>query len=144
MIRSLVAGSSALLVAGAVMSVPQASAAGGDQTIRVQNGQIRCLISADFEGRGRPATMCVRTDGAPFGTSPAPLNVAVVMGSGEMYFQKGGLPAPDGGDVVLGTGQTYTVNGWTVTTEELRTVITNDDGGHGIRINPVEVANVWI
>ena len=144
MIRGTVVASAALFVFGAVMSAAPATAAAGDQTILVQNGQIRCLVSADFEDRGRPKVMCVRTDGAPFGTSPAPLDVASVLGSGEMYFEKGGLPGPGGGDVVLGAGQTYTLNGWTITTEELRTVITNDDGGHGIRINPVEVANVWI
>jgi len=143
MIRGAMTALAALLVFGAVSPATLAGASGADQTIRVQDGQIRCLVSADFEGRGRPAVLCVRTDGAPFGTSPAPLNVAVVLGSGEMYFQKGGLPAAEGGDVALGAGQTYTVNGWTITTEPLRTLIRNDDGGHGIRINPVEVAAIW-
>ena len=46
--------------------VPVASATPGDQTIRVLDGEIRCLLSADYEGRGRPATVCGRTDGASF------------------------------------------------------------------------------
>ena len=143
MIRGLAVTAAALFISSAWPFAPSASATGSDQTVRVQNGQIRCLLSADYENRGRARAMCVRTDGAPFGISPPSLNVAVVIGSGEMYFEKGSLPEPSDGDVVLGVGQTYAVNGWTITTEELRTLIRNDLSGHGIRVNPVEVAAMW-
>ncbi len=135
---------SAALVVGACLFAPPAAAADGDQTIRLQNGQIRCLLSADFEGRGWPAAVCGRADGGPFGMSPAPLNVAVVEGSGEMYFVKGTVPGSEAGDVVVGAGQTYQVNGWTVKTEELRTLIWNDLSRHGMRVNPVEAAAIWV
>lgn len=144
MTRAVTAASVAALVVGGLLAAPHASAVGADQTIRVQNGEIRCLLSADFENRGRARAMCGRSNGGPFGVSPAPLNLAVVYGSGEMYFEEGTVPGPETGDVVLGVGQTYRVNGWTVTTEELRTLITFDDGGHGIRVNPVEVSAIWM
>ncbi|MDW5610151.1 hypothetical protein [Mycolicibacterium sp. D5.8-2] len=142
MAHVLVAASAALIGLIVYPSAPLAEA-DTDQTIRVQNGQVRCLLSADFEGRGRPAAVCARADGAPFSTSPARMNLAVVQGSGELYYLKGALPGPDDGDAVLGAGETYRVNGWTIETEELRTLITYDVGRHGIRVNPVEVAVIW-
>ncbi|VEG58630.1 Uncharacterised protein [Mycolicibacterium aurum] len=138
------AASAALLVLGAILCAPSAAAAEGDQTIRVQNGEIRCVLSADYEGRGRPMAICGRTNGGPFAVSPSPLNLAVVQAAGEMYFMAGTVPGPETVDVVLGPGQTYRANGWNVRTEELRTLIWNDDGGHGIRVNPVDVAAIWI
>ena len=78
MIRSLAAASASLAVLGACVSTPVAAATGADQTISVQNGQIRCLISADFEGAGIPAAICGRTDGIPFQTSPADLNLSLI------------------------------------------------------------------
>ena len=141
MIRIFAAASAALLFLGAC---PQSGAAEADQTIRVQNGTIRCLLSADYEGRGQPAAICGRTDGGPFMVSPAPLNLAVVLGTGAMFFQAGSIPGPESNDVVLGVGQTHDVNGWTVRTEELRTLITNDIGNHGMRVNPVEAFAIWL
>lgn len=44
---------------------------------------------------------------------------------------------------MLDVGQTSHVNGWTITPQELRTLITYDLGGHGMRVNPVDVKAVW-
>lgn len=142
MIRVLTAATAALLVLGA-SPLATAAAADGDQTLRLQNGQIRCLLSADWKGEGVPATVCGRADGGPFGVSPAPLNLVVVLGSGETWFEEGTLPDP-AGDVVLGVGQTYAANGWNIKSEKLQTLIWNDNGGHGLRVNPVDAAAIWI
>lgn len=143
MMRVIPAASAALLVLCVYPSAP-AGAADGDQTINVQSGQIRCLLSADFEGHGRPVTICARTDGGLFQTSPAKLNLAVVQGTGELYYEAGTIDTPPSADVVLAAGQTYNVNGWTVKAEELRTLIWYDDGRHGISVKPVEVQAIWI
>lgn len=142
MIRTLTAASAAVLALG--LSAPMAAAQGGDQTIRVMDGQIRCLISADFEGQGRPMAICGRTDGQPFQTSPKGMNLVAVQGTGEMFYEAGAINPPPDSDVVLGPGQTYNVNGWTVRTEELRTLIYYDIGRHGISVKPVEAMAVWI
>lgn len=138
------AASAAMMVVGACMSAPTAVAAGADQTIRLQNGEIRCLLSADYQDRGRPMAICGRANGGPFGMSPDPLNLAVVLGAGEMYFMEGTIPGDGSNDVVLGVGQTYTANGWTVKTEELRTLLWNDLSRHGMRVNPVEASPIWV
>ena len=75
--------------------------------------------------------------------SPAPLNLVVVLGSGELWFEAGTLPDP-AGDVAVGVGQTYAANGWNIKSEKLQTLIWNDDGGHGLRVNPVDAAAIWI
>ncbi|ORV82522.1 hypothetical protein [Mycolicibacterium iranicum] len=142
MIRTLTAVSAAALAAG--LSAPMAAGQGGDQTIRVMDGQIRCLISADFEGQGRPMAICGRTDGQTFQTSPKGMNLVAVQGTGEMFYEAGAINPPPDSDVVLGPGQTYNVNGWTVRTEELRTLIYYDIGRHGISVKPVEAMAVWI
>ncbi|CAA0124747.1 Uncharacterised protein [Mycolicibacterium vanbaalenii] len=145
MIGRVVAGASAaLVVLGACPSAPLAVAAEGDRTIRVQDGQIRCLFSSEAYGEGgRPMAICGRTDGTPFAVSQAPLNLAAVRGSGEFFFMAGTIPGPASEDVVLGAGQTYHSNGWTVTTQDLRTLITYDVGGHGMRVNPVQAGAIW-
>lgn len=142
MIRTLTAASAAALALG--LSAPMAAAQGGDQTIRLMDGQIRCLISADFEGQGRPMAICGRTDGKPFQTAPANHNLALVRGTGEMFYEQGTIAPPPESDVVLGAGQTYNVNGWTVKTEELRTLIYYDIGRHGFSVKPVEVLAIWV
>ena len=145
MICRIVAGASAaLVVLGAFSSIPLAVAADGDRTIRVQNGLIRCLFSTIDEDPARPIAVCGRTDGLPFTVSQAPLNLAAVNGSGELYFVAGTIPGPESADLVLGVGQTSHVNGWTITTQELRTLITYDIGGHGMRVNPVDVKAIWM
>jgi hypothetical protein len=142
--RVLGAASAVLLVLGAsLVGAPQAAAA-GDQTVRLQDGQIRCLLSSDYEGRGWAAAICGRANGGPFGMSPPPLNLAVVQGAGQMYFVEGTVPGDGSNDVVVGAGQTYTLNGWTIKTEELRSLIWNDKTRHGMRVNPVEAAAIWI
>lgn len=134
----------ALTLVLGLFACPSATAAtDADQIIRLHDGQVRCLLSADFEDRGYPAAVCARTDGGPFSTSHAPLNLAVVQGTGELYYLKGTLPDLGSGDAVVGVGQTYRVNGWTVETEELRAFITYDVGRHGINVSPLEVLAVW-
>ena len=59
MFRALIAASAALVALGAYPFVPQANAAEGDQTIRVQDGKLRCLLTSNYEGRGR-ATAILR------------------------------------------------------------------------------------
>lgn len=140
----LSAAAAALVVVGTGLVAPPAAASDGDQTIRVQNGEIRCLLSANYQGRGWPAAVCGRADGGPFAVSRAPLNLAVVQGTGEMYFVEGTVPGGGATDSVMGAGQTYQANGWTVRTEELRTYIWYDIGGHGMRVNPVEAAAIWL
>lgn len=105
---------------------------------------MRCLLTSNYEGRGRATAICGLTDGAPFGASPwstgknpVRLTRVLVQGTGEMWWEAGTVPGSAADDVVLGVGQTYSAAGWTVTTEDLRTVIKNDDGGHGILMNPV-------
>ncbi len=71
------------------------------------------------------------------GKYPERLNLAVLKGTGEMWWEAGAVPGSVADDIVLGPGQTYHANGWTVTTEELRTVIRNDDSGHGVNANTV-------
>jgi hypothetical protein len=140
------AASAAMLVVGASPLAPQATAAEGDQVIQLQDGQLRCLLSANYQGRGYAMTVCGRTDGQGFGASPMStgkypvrLNLAVLKGTGEIWWEAGPAPDSAAGDVVLGVGQTYVANGWTVTTEPLRTVIKNDASGHGLFVNTVDV-----
>ena len=144
MIRAIVAVAAFLVGSSGGPWAPSAVAAEGDRTVRFQDGQIRCVFSADFEGRRFPAAVCGRTDGKPFMVSPGKQNLAVLQGGGEQYFIQGTVPGPETADEVLGTGQTYSVNGWTITTEELRALIYYDIGRHGMRINPVEVVAIWL
>ena len=146
MFRELIAASAALLVFGACPFAPQAYAADGDQVIRVDDGQLRCLLSADYKGRGYAMAVCGRTDGRGFAASPMSigkyperLDLVVVRGTGETWFEAGAVPASATGDAVLSVGQTYVSNGWTVTTQPGRTVIKNDDSGHGLNVNAVDV-----
>lgn len=135
-----------MLVVGASPFAPQATAAEGDQVIQLQDGQLRCLLSANYKGRGYAMTVCGRTDGQGFAASPMStgkypvrLNLMVVKGTGEAWFEAGSVPNSAAGDVVLGVGQTYTASGWTVTTQPHRTVITNDASRHGLFVNTVDV-----
>ncbi|MCV7154361.1 hypothetical protein [Mycolicibacterium pyrenivorans] len=146
MFRNLTAASAAVLLLGACPFAPQAAAADGDQVVRVQNGEVRCLLTANYMGRGYAMAICGRSDGGHFGESPMStgkfserLNLVVSRGAGESWWGAGQIPGPAEADVVLGVGQTYRVNGWTVRTEELRTEIKNDDSGHGLHVNAVDV-----
>lgn len=146
MFRDLIAASAAVLLLGACPFAPQAAAADGDQVVRFQNGEVRCLLTANYKGRGYAMAICGRSDGGHFAKSPMStgkfpvrLNLVVSRGPGEMWWEAGEVPGPAEGDLVLGVGQTYKVNGWTVRTEELRTEIKNDDSGHGLQVNAVNV-----
>ena len=146
MFRESIAASAAVLVLGACPVAPQAAAAEGDQVIRVQDGQLRCLLSADYKGRGYQMAVCGRSDGRGFAASPMStgkyperLNLIVARGTGESWWEAGAVPGSASGDVVLGPGQTFAANGWTVTTEDLRIVIKNDTSGHGLQVNALDV-----
>jgi len=146
MFRTLAAASAAMLVLGACPFAPQAAAADSDQVIRLQDGQLRCLLSADYKGRGYAMTVCGRSDGRGFAASPMStgkyperLNLVVIRGTGEMWWEAGTIPGSVAGDVGLSFGQTYVANGWTITTMDHRTVIKNDDSGHGLIANELDV-----
>jgi hypothetical protein len=146
MFRELIAASAAMLAVAVCSSAPQAGAAGGDQVIGVQGGQVRCLLSADYHGRGYPMAVCGRADGQGFGQSPMStgkfpvrLNLAVLKGTGEIWWEAGPAPGAPSGDVAVNTGQRYAANGWTVEDQGLKTMITNDKTRHGIFVNLVDV-----
>ncbi|BBY74222.1 hypothetical protein MPRF_11210 [Mycolicibacterium parafortuitum] len=144
MVRGFAAMSATVAALGALSAAPAAAAAEPDQTVRILDGQIRCLISADWQGRGRPAAVCGRVDGQAFQATPKGMNLAVVLGTGAVYYIAGSVPGPESADIVLGAGQTDHVNGWTIRSEELRAIISYDIGGHGMRINPVEATSLWV
>ncbi len=145
MIRELITAAAALLVFGASPCAPAAAAA-PDQVVGVLDGQVRCLISADYQGHGDAMAICGHSDGSPFGASPmstgkypVKLNLAVLYGTGQMYWDDGTVPGSAGGDVTLGVGQDYRANGWTVTTSPNRAVLKNDLTGHGMIVNLADV-----
>lgn len=144
MLRVVAAISAVVAAVGLGAVVPVASATPGDQTIRVLDGQIRCLLSADYEGRGRPATVCGRTDGASFQISPKGKPLAVLLATGEHFFISGTVPGDPAADLVLGPGQISKLNGWTVKTEDLRMLVSYDIGRHGMRVSPIESVPVWL
>ena len=148
MTRQLIAASGALIALAAWPLAPQAAADAG-QVIQLQDGTVRCLISPADVPRGVKAEVNCETDGLMFGDSTwstekdsAPLNVAVMLGSGEFYFERGDVPgtAEDSGQAAsVAAGQTLHLNGWTITGEGYRTRIFNDASRHGLFINAVEV-----
>lgn len=146
----MTAASAALMVLLAVLFAPPAAAADAGQLVVFDAGKVQCLVSADDVKRGGgPMVACQRADGEPWGRSPWEtskfnnrLNVVVVRGTGELYWDKGAVPAPNeatSGSVVVDAGQTYRVNGWTVQNEGLRTRFTYDATKHGILINGEDV-----
>ncbi|ORB30216.1 hypothetical protein MPP7335_01190 [Mycolicibacterium parafortuitum] len=144
MVRAFAAMSATVAVLGALTAAPATAAAEPDRTVRILDGQIRCLISADWQGRGRPATVCGRVDGQTFQATPKGMNLAVMLGTGAVYYIAGSVPGPESADIVVGAGQTDHINGWTVRSEGLRAFISYDIGGHGMRINPVEATSIWL
>lgn len=148
MFGAVVATCAAVVALAAQPLIPAALAAEGDVVVRVQDGAIRCLLSADDVPRGGgPMAVCQKTDGTPFGMSPpishysATPSQAVVRGTGEMFWFAGTLPPADG-DVVLAPGQTYRANGWTVRDEDYRTFVVNDRTTHGYMINVTEMRQI--
>lgn len=141
-VRTSVAAAAALLLLGVNPVTPQATAADPDQVVLVHGGQLRCLLSANYQNRGRAAAVCGRTDGRGFGSSPMStgknpvrLNLVVLRGTGEMWWEAGTIPGAPADDVVVSPGQPYAVNGWTVTTSDIRTVVKDDATGHGVILN---------
>lgn len=135
---------------GAVVLAPPAAADTG-QLVLVDGGAVRCLVSADAVNRGGgPMVTCQRVDGQPWGQAPWEtskfnnrLNLAVVRGTGELYWERGVVPAanddPAGGEVVVDGAQSYRADGWTIQDEGHRTRFTYDATGHGIFINAGDV-----
>lgn len=137
-----------LLVGVAAVGTPVAAAADGP-VVRVQNGSVRCVIADADATRNRSEVVCGRADGAPFGSSPMSvekvphkLNLAVVLETGERYWQAGSIPGAAADDLVLGVGQTHHAGGWTITSQGARTVIKNDVSGRTLILNDVGVYQV--
>lgn len=141
--RALTAFGASIL--GAVIFAPPAAADAGQQVL-LDSGAVRCLLSADeVTFGGGPVTVCALTNGQPWGMAPYEtskwnerLNLAVVRGTGEFYWDRGLIADPAAPPVSV-DGQTYQVNGWTVQPEDLRTRITYDSTGHGFFINAAEI-----
>jgi hypothetical protein len=147
MLRRLIAATGTLL---AVVAVPLAPAAVADgpadgHTVLALDGKVRCLLSTDDVPRGGgPMALCQLSNGQPIGAAlysqgkdSRKLDVALVHGKGQFYWDKGNI-AP-GQDTVVGNGQSVNINGWTVKDEGLRIRITNDASGHGLLLNEVDV-----
>lgn len=137
---------SVMLAFGAAVLAPSAVAADGDQVVRVQDGKVRCLLTAHFRDRDYGAVVCERTDGQRFaiapmstGKFPEPLNLTIMTDTGAWWFFAGRVPGDPANDVVVAPGQTYRANGWTVMPEELRTMIRNDRYGGVFNVSPGEV-----
>ncbi|MCV7024987.1 hypothetical protein H7I77_16825 [Mycolicibacterium novocastrense] len=132
-------------ILGAVVLSPPAAADTGQQVL-LQSGAVRCLISADDATfGGGPMTVCELTNGQPWGGAPFEtskwnqrLNLAVVRGTGEFFWDRGLIAEPATAPVSV-EGATYRVNGWTVEPQGFRTRISNDASGHGFFINEASV-----
>lgn len=140
MIRQAVTALGAALV-GALTMAPHAAADTGHQ-VTLDSGAVRCDLSADNPTFGTgPVAVCVLTNGQPWGMAPFEtskwnqrLNLAVVQGTGQFYWDRGDLPEPVSAPVTVDGGE-YQVNGWAVQPEGLRTKLTYLPTGHGIYIN---------
>ncbi|UXA17290.1 hypothetical protein [Mycobacterium sp. SMC-4] len=146
MFRAKTAVGAVLLFLATLLCAPPVAAAEGDQVVSLQNGQVRCLLSANYLDRGYGAVVCGLPDGRPFGDSPMStgkypqwLNLAIAHDQGQQYFIAGTIPGAPADDVVVGPGQTYQANGWTVMPEELRTLIRNDRYGRVLNVSPGDV-----
>ncbi|MGV0852914.1 hypothetical protein [Mycolicibacterium phlei] len=147
MVRRVIAVAGA--VAGLVALAPPAAATDyTGQLVLLQQGTVKCLVSAnDGTFGGGPVTVCALSTGEPWGMAPFEtskwnqrLNLAVVHGGGQYYWERGLLPDPaqlPTAPVSVDSG-TYRVNGWTIQPEGLRTRITYDATGHGMLINQFE------
>jgi hypothetical protein len=144
MIRQAMVASGALF---ALVALPLAPAAAADegQTLLIDSGRVRCLVSPDDVPRGGgPMVVCQRTDGQAFAQSVfaaskynEQLPLAVKRGGGEFYYAKGSV-APSG-ETTLGNGQTLNLYGWTIENQGLRTRFTNDVSGHGFYVNQADI-----
>ncbi|MDV3135336.1 hypothetical protein [Mycobacterium sp. 29Ha] len=126
------------------------AAADDNQAVITESGKVRCYPNAADEGHGGgPLVVCQRRGGEPFPQSPysaengSPLNLAVVRGNGDFYWDIGNIPwsrEAIANDIVLRYGQTYNVNGWTILSTFEGTRFTNDRTGHGMFVS---VDNVY-
>ncbi|SEH87574.1 Ca-activated chloride channel family protein [Mycolicibacterium rutilum] len=134
---------------GLVALAPPAGAADTGQMVLLQSGSVRCLVSTDDPAfGGGPMTVCALTNGQPWGMAPwesskwhQRLNLAVVRGTGEFFWDRGLLPDPAQLPTapVSVDGGAYKINGWTIEPEGLRTRVTYDATGHGMFVNAVEI-----
>lgn len=144
MIRQAVTALGASILGAAVLAPPAAADTG--QQVLLQSGTVRCLLSADETTfGGGPMAVCALTNGQPWGGAPFEaskwnqrLNLAVVRGTGEFYWDRGVIAEPSTPPVAVDSG-TYRINGWSVEPEGLRTRITNDASRHGFFINDATV-----
>nr|WP_090341596.1 hypothetical protein [Mycolicibacterium malmesburyense]CRL71633.1 hypothetical protein CPGR_02013 [Mycolicibacterium malmesburyense] len=145
MIRRAVTALGASILGAVALAAP--AAADPDQQVLLQNGTVRCLLSADETTfGGGPMAVCALTNGQPWAGAPFEtskwnqrLNLAVQRGTGEFYWDRGLIAEPATPPVAVDSG-TYRTNGWTVQPEQgFRTRITNDASGKGFLINDASV-----
>jgi hypothetical protein len=147
MVGRVIAATGALLALVALPLAPPAAADDG-QVVMIQGGTVRCAVSADNVDRGGgPMLVCQRSDGQPWGMSPwetskynQVLNLAIVRGTGEFYWDRGTITASDAaGGLTLNDGQTQNLNGWTIRSEGFRTLFTYDATRHGANVTQAQV-----
>jgi hypothetical protein len=149
MVGKLIAASAALIALVVSPLAPLAEADASSPTL-IQSGGVLCVVSANDVSRGGgPMVVCQRSDGAPWAqapfstTKPWPrLNLAVVRGSAEFYWDAGDIAGPQ--PVNLGSGQTYHVNGWTIQVGDPQTTYLFDATKHGISVGPDFVRSIWV
>jgi hypothetical protein len=138
----MAAASASLMFLLAVLVAPPALADDGS-IVLLQNGKVRCALSADNRDRGGgPITVCELTNGQPWGMSPwetskynQRLNLAIVRATGELYWDRGTVTGSDAaGGLSVTEGQSYNIDGWTVEYDGFRTRITNDATRHGVLV----------
>ncbi|MEO3757118.1 hypothetical protein ABGB19_02350 [Mycobacterium sp. B14F4] len=143
----MTAASAALMLLLAVLFAPPAAADDG-RVLILQGGTVRCALSADNVDRGGgPMAVCERANGQAWGMSPwetskynQRLNLAIVRGTGEMYWERGTISASNAaGGLAVTAGQPYQADGWTATYDGFRTRITNDATRHGIFVTEGDV-----
>lgn len=145
MFRVKTAVSVALLLLGACLFAPPVVAAAGDQVVRVQDGQVRCLLSSNFRDRATAHSCAVLPTGGVRRCADVDREVSGAAESrhhgrpGSAVLDRRRHPGAPADDVVLGVGETYQANGWTVMPQELRTLIRNDRFDQEITVAPGEV-----
>ena len=145
MIRRVIAAAGAIV---ALVALAPPAAADDGRVLMLQGGAVRCALSGDNVDRGGgPMVVCELTNGQPWGMSPwetskynQRLNLAIVRGTGELYWDRGTINASDAaGGLSVTEGQPYQADGWTVTYDGFRTRITNDATRHGLLVTQADV-----
>jgi hypothetical protein len=145
MIRQAMVTSGALVALVALPLAPAAAAEEG-QTLLLDSGRVRCVVSPNnIERGGGPMVACQRTDGLSFAQSvfsaekhSERMRVAVKLGGGEFYYTQGDVAAL-GAETVVSDGQTVNLYGWTIQGQGIRTKLIYDASGHGIYINQADI-----